>query len=147
MARRPVDPATRRKRDVPPPTRAVSPTPVAAIEMAPIWHTVRRLLIVGDVAVIACILASCLLFSIVYICAFIDVSGYHVPNAVRIAQHLNPYWVDSPVDSHWFPAGAETLVAVLVALTGSLNVTNLSGAACFLTLVLLMCRFASLWCD
>src|SRR5579862_692423 len=112
-----------------------------------LWLTASRVIEAGQITVIAVILASCALFGVIYIGGFIDDNGYHIPNAVRIAQHFNPYFVDSPVDSHWFPAGAETLVAVLVALTGSLNVTNLSGAGCVIGIVVLMYHFAKLWCD
>jgi len=101
----------------------------------------------GQIAVISFIVASCLLFGVVYVGVFVDDTGYHIPNAVRIAQHLNPYFVDSPVDSHWFPAAAETVVALPVLLTGSLNVTNVSGGLCVFALVVLMYHFAGLWCD
>lgn len=129
--------------------RAATPRAAAASTAGAdehLWSAARRLIAGGQVAVIGCIVASCLLFGVVYVDAFIDDAGYHIPNAVRIAQHLNPYFVDSPVDSHWFPAGAETLVALPVWLTGSLNVTNLSGGLCVLALVVLMYHFAGLWC-
>jgi len=112
-------------------------------------HTLRRVqgaIAAGQIAVVAFILASCVLFGMVYVAGFLDDNGYHIPGAVRIAQHLNPYYVDSPVDSHWFPALSETLVALLVIPTSSLNVTNLSGSLCFIAIVVLMYHFAGLWC-
>lgn len=107
---------------------------------------VHATIAVLQTAVIVFILASCVLFGLAYVGLYIDDTAYHIPSAIRIAQHLNPYWVHSPVDSHWFPAGAETVVALLVLLTHSLDVTNLSGAACAIALVLLMYGFAGLWC-
>lgn len=100
----------------------------------------------AQLVVVAFVLGSCLVFGLAYVGLFLDDNAYHLPSAVRIAQHWNPYFVgDSPVDAHWFPAGAEALVAVFVALAGSLSLSNLSGALCAGALVVLMYRFAGLW--
>ncbi|MBI1815740.1 MAG: hypothetical protein HYR72_12225 [Deltaproteobacteria bacterium] len=106
---------------------------------------IRPVIAALQLAVIVVILLSCVLYSVVYIARWLDDTTYHIPAAVRIAHSWNPYAVDSPVDSHWFPAGAETLVAVLVWATGSLYVTNLSGALCAIAIAALMYRFAGLW--
>jgi hypothetical protein len=85
------------------------------------------------------------LFGVLFVGYYFDDTCYHIVAAVRIAQHLNPWYVNSPVDSHWFPAGASTLVALLVLITGSLNSTNLSGSLCFIVLLWLTYRFAGIW--
>ncbi len=105
-----------------------------------------RTLAALQVSTIALICGGCVIYGVAYIARWLDDVAYHIPTAVRIAQHLNPYWVDSPVESHWFPAGAETIVALLVAATGSLNATNVSGCLCLMALIALMYRFAGLWC-
>jgi hypothetical protein len=123
-----------------------TPRPERRNDNAP-WHQhLQGLIAALQICVVALILLSCLSFGIAYVGIFLDDTCYHIPGAIRIAQHLNPYWVDSPVDSHWFPAAAETAVAVLVLLTRSLNVTNISGSLCFIAIVFLMYRFAGLWC-
>jgi hypothetical protein len=76
---------------------------------------------------------------------WLDDVAYHIPGAVRIALQRNPYFVDSPVDSHWYPAGAETFAAILVLASGSINSTNATGAICFAGLCLLVYFFAGLW--
>jgi hypothetical protein len=117
-----------------------------AVTVAPRPALLDTALAAAQLVVVVFILGSCVVFGLTHVALFLDDNAYHVPSAVRIAQHYNPYFVgDSPVDSHWFPAGAETLVAVLVALTGSLNTTNLSGALCAIALVVLMYRFAGVW--
>jgi hypothetical protein len=107
---------------------------------------IRPVIAALQLAVIAVILLSCVLYGVVYIARWLDDTTYHIPAAVRIAHSWNPYAVDSPVEAHWFPAGAETIVALLVAATGSLNITNLSGCLCVVALTALMYRFAGLWC-
>jgi hypothetical protein len=114
-----------------------------AARRTPDW---LRVVTIAQGVVVGSIAASCVLFSVAYVRLYLDDNCYPIPDAVRIAQHLNSYAVDSPVDSHWFPAGAETLVALPVLLSGSINVTNLSGAWCVLALLLVMYRFAGLWC-
>ncbi|HVM96084.1 MAG TPA: hypothetical protein VMT89_06830 [Candidatus Acidoferrales bacterium] len=105
-----------------------------------------RIVTIAQAVVVVSIAASCVLFSVAYVRLYLDDNCYHIPNAVRIAQHLNPYSVDSPVDSHWFPAGAETFAAIPILLSGSINASNLTGAWCVIGLLLLMYRFAGLWC-
>ncbi|MBI3786049.1 MAG: hypothetical protein HY270_21900 [Deltaproteobacteria bacterium] len=105
-----------------------------------------RAVTIAQAVVVAAIVASCLLFSVAYVRLYLDDNGYHIPNAVRIAQNISPYSVNSPVDSHWFPAGAETLVAIPIRLSGSINASNLSGAWCVAALLWVMYRFAGLWC-
>ena len=77
-----------------------------------------------------------------------DDTAYHIPLAVDIARHLNPYTVDegnTPFTSMWFPAAAETLVAVPIRLTGRIGSSNLSGAFSFALLLALTYCFAGLW--
>jgi hypothetical protein len=63
--------------------------------------------------------------------------------AVEIARHHNPYYVDthSSFTSFWFPAGAESLVAAIVAFTHDINSTNLSGSVFFVLFLWLSYNF------
>jgi hypothetical protein len=105
----------------------------------------RRMLLSAQVAVVALIVLACMAYSVAYVRGWYDDTCYHIVNAVRIAKSLNPYYVDSPVDSHWFPAAASTVMAVLVRLSGSIEVTNLSGAGCLLIMLAVLWRFSGLW--
>jgi len=97
---------------------------------------------------VAFILAAAFLNAITYVRGWYDDTAYHIPMAVTIARHLNPYTIDAantPFTSMWFPAGAETLVAALIRATGSIRSSNLSGAFSFALLLALTYAFAGLW--
>ncbi|MCS6889507.1 MAG: hypothetical protein NZQ09_14980, partial [Chloroflexus sp.] len=90
---------------------------------APVWFV--------SVGFIVLVLAlAALLNGVAYVRRFVDDNAYHIPMAVEIARHANPYYVDvnATFTSFWFPAGAEVLVAVIVAITRDVNSTNLTGA-------------------
>jgi hypothetical protein len=86
---------------------------------------------------------------IAYIRNYTDSTAYHIPMAVEIAKHGNPYYVDSTATftSFWFPAGAETMSALLIALTKDIDGTNLTGPVFFTLFLLLAYKFAGLWTD
>lgn len=97
---------------------------------------------------IALILLAAFLNAVTYVRGWFDDTAYHIPLAVDIARQLNPYAIDAgnaPFTSMWFPAAAETLVAILIRATGSINSTNLSGAFTFALLLALTYFFAGLW--
>ena len=94
------------------------------------------------------ILGAAFLNTIMYVHAWYDDTAYHIPMAVSIARQLNPYTINpnnTPFTSMWFPAGAETLVAVFLRVTGSIRSSNLSGALSFALLLALTYAFAGLW--
>ncbi len=94
------------------------------------------------------ILAAAFLNAATYVRGWFDDTAYHIPLAADIARQLNPYTIDAgntPFTSMWFPAAAETLVAVLIRVTRSINSTNLSGAFGFALLLSLTYFFAGLW--
>jgi len=105
----------------------------------------RRLLVAAEVPLLAILAFTAVTYSLVYIARGLDDVAYHIPGAVRIAQHANPYFVDSPVDSHWYPAGAETLAALPIAAIGSINATNVTGGLCFVAVCLAVYAAAGLW--
>jgi len=82
-----------------------------------------------------------------YVRSYIDDTAYHIPIAVEIARHQNPYYVDvdSAFTSFWFPAGAETITAAIVSVVPNINTTNLSGAIFFILFLLLTYQFAGIW--
>lgn len=74
----------------------------------------------GSVSCVVLILIGAVcLNSVAYVRNFIDDTAYHIPMAVEIARHANPYYVDvkATFTSFWFPAGAEALVGLFVAVT------------------------------
>jgi hypothetical protein len=89
--------------------------------------------------------ATAVIYGAVYIGRWADDVAYHIPGAVRIAKQLDPYHVDSPVDSHWYPSGAEAFAALFVAATSSINATNATGALCYLAVCLGTYLAAGLW--
>ncbi|WP_322512694.1 hypothetical protein, partial [Chloroflexus sp.] len=109
---------------------------------APVWFV--------SVGFIVLVLAlAALLNGVVYVRRFIDDNAYHIPMAVEIARHANPYYVDvnATFTSFWFPAGAEALVAVIVAITKDVNSTNLTGALFYILFLGLSYAFAGIWTD
>ncbi len=96
--------------------------------------------------VLALIVAVCL-NSVAYVRHFIDDTAYHIPMAVEIARHANPYYVDidAAFTSFWFPAGAEALVGLIVAITRDINSTNLSGALFYVLFLVVSYQFAGIW--
>jgi len=108
-------------------------------------RTVRAAFCVAQVMLIALLVATGVVYGLVYIARGLDDVSYHIPVAVRVARYLNPYFVDTPVDSEWFPTGGETFAAVFVYLTGSIYSTNLSGALCLAGLCTLTYFAAGLW--
>ena len=93
------------------------------------------------------LVALAFLNSAAYVRSYVDDTAYHIPMAVEIARHHNPYYVDSDAafTSFWFPAGAETVVAAIIAVTRDINSTNLSGALFYLLFLLVSYQFAGLW--
>ena len=107
--------------------------------LEPVLSGALLLLILG-------LLAVSLLYGTVWVRGYYDDNAYHIPNAIRMAQQLNPLVSpDSPVDSHWFPAGASIPVALLLRAAGTINVTNLTGPIAFALLAFLVYRFTGLW--
>ncbi len=111
-------------------------------------HRVEQLFIyVPKLTVVFFLIIAVVINGIAYTRSFIDDTSYHIPMAVEIARHYNPYYVDvnSTFTSFWFPAGAETLVAAIVALTRDIRSTNFSGALFFILFLLVSYKFAGLW--
>jgi hypothetical protein len=101
-----------------------------------------QLLIVAVISLAAC------LYAITYIRSAYDDNTYHIPLAVSIATHRNPYYIDAdnaPFIATWFPAAAESLVGLLAAVTGTINSTNLTGGLVFLLIMVVTYKFAGLW--
>lgn len=96
--------------------------------------------------VLILIVAVCL-NSVAYVRSFVDDTAYHVPMAVEIARHANPYYVDvkATFTSFWFPAGAEALVGLILAVTRDINSSNLSGALFYILFLVVSYQFAGIW--
>lgn len=96
--------------------------------------------------VLILVVAVCL-NSVAYVRSFVDDTAYHVPMAVEIARHAHPYYVDvkATFTSFWFPAGAEALVGLIVAITRDINSTNLSGALVYILFLVVNYQFAGIW--
>lgn len=102
----------------------------------------------GSVSCVVLILIGAVcLNSVAYVRNFIDDTAYHIPMAVEIARHANPYYVDvkATFTSFWFPAGAEALVGLFVAVTRDINSTNLSGALFYILFLVVSYQFAGIW--
>jgi hypothetical protein len=97
--------------------------------------------------IIATLVTASLLNGVAYVRGYVDDTAYHIPMAVEIARHHNPYYVDtsSTFTSFWFPAGAETFVAVIILITQNINSTNLSGAIFFIGFLFAGYKFAGIW--
>lgn len=116
---------------------AIHDLPLAA---ALIWY--------GSISCVALILIGAVcLNSVAYVRSFVDDTAYHIPMAVEIARHANPYYVDvkATFTSFWFPAGAEALVGLFVAVTRDINSTNLSGALFYILFLVVSYLFAGIW--
>jgi hypothetical protein len=102
---------------------------------------------VPQLAILSFLVAAAFLNSLAYIRNYTDDNAYHVPMAVEIARHGNPYYVDvdSAFTSFWFPAGAETIAAFLVFFIKDIRGTNLSGSIFFVLFLFLAYKFAGLW--
>lgn len=113
----------------------------------PLVQVAAKAILPLEVFLVASTLVASLLYSIAYIRYSYDDTAYHVPMAVETAKHLNPYYVPggSSFTSFWFPAGAETLVALVVSVTRSINSTNFSGALVFAGFLAVSYKFAELW--
>jgi hypothetical protein len=122
-----------------------SPIPLPATPKATRWLDV--LLCVPLWTIIAVLVISSLLNSVAYVRSYVDDTAYHIPMAVEIARHRNPYYVDtgSTFTSFWFPAGAETIAAAIISVIPSINSTNLSGTVFFALFLLVSYKFAGIW--
>jgi hypothetical protein len=100
-----------------------------------------------QVSILACIVIPAFLISTTYVRGYLDDNGYHVPVAVEIARRHNPYYVDrlSARTAFWFPAAAETFVAVLIVLRKDIDISNLSGFLVFLFFLIAAYGFARIW--
>jgi len=105
----------------------------------------ERAFVAGQLALILLFAGTAVLYAHVYVGNWADDIAYHIPGAVRIAKNLNPYFVDSSVDSHWYPAGAETFAALFVWAIGSLYAANVTGALCFIAICLGTFLASGLW--
>lgn len=97
--------------------------------------------------VVAFLALAAVLNSVAYVRSFVDDTAYHIPMEVEIARHANPYYVDrqATFTSFWFPAGAEALVGLIVAITRDINSTNLSGALFYCLFLVVSYQFAGIW--
>ncbi len=98
-------------------------------------------------AILLFLVVAAFLNSVAYVRNYVDDTAYHIPIAVEIARHRNPYYVDvdSAFTSFWFPGGAETMVAVIISITHTINSTNLSGSIFFVLFLFVAYKFAGLW--
>ncbi len=98
-------------------------------------------------AILLFLVVVAFLNSIAYIRNYTDDTAYHIPMAVEIAKHGNPYYVDidSTFTSFWFPAGAETISALIISFTKNINSTNLSGLIFFALFLFVAYKFAGIW--
>jgi hypothetical protein len=105
------------------------------------------LLCVLQFAILLFMVVAAFLNSVAYVRDYVDDTAYHIPIAIEIARHRNPYYVDtnSTFTSFWFPGGAETIVAFIVSITHTINSTNLSGSMFFVLLLIVAYKFAGLW--
>lgn len=102
------------------------------------------LLLIITIILIICFSAA--IHGLVFIRSFVDDNAYHIPMAVEIARHYNPYHVDtsSAFTSFWFPAGAETFVAIFLLSSKDINTSNLSGSIFFLLFLITTCSVENL---
>jgi hypothetical protein len=98
-------------------------------------------------AILLFILMTAFLNSYVFVRRYIDDTAYHIPMAVEIARHLNPYYADlhSAFTPFWFPAGAEAITALVLLVTRDINYTNLSGSLFFILFLFVTYKFAGIW--
>lgn len=112
-----------------------------------IQKTVNTIMLLLITIVILIICFSAVIHGIVFVRSFVDDNAYHIPIAVEIARHHNPYYVDtnSAFTSFWFPAGAEAFVAIFLLLSNDINTSNWSGSIFFLLFLVTTYLFAGIW--
>jgi hypothetical protein len=102
---------------------------------------------VVQVAGIGVIVATGVLCAVVYDRSYYDDACHHIPIAVDMARHWNPYYVDprQPFVAHWFPGLAEAVVAVVIGVTRDIRTANATGILAFLGTLLVTWNAAALW--
>lgn len=102
---------------------------------------------ISQFAILLFLVMVAFLNSLAYVRTYTDDTGYHIPMAVEMARHRNPYYVDmnSAYAAFWFPGGAEAMVAAIISITHTINSTNLSGSIFFALFLFIAYQFAGLW--
>lgn len=124
-------------------------TQIPSSIMVWVGHNARLLASAPLLAVVGIVVLTALLNSIAIVRGYVDDNGYHIPIAVEIARHFNPYYVDtnSTAAAFWAPGGAETFDALLIASSHTVGSTNWSGSIVLLLLLFVTYHFAGLWTD